>query len=265
MDKHSKVLWRACLALYGIALALILTATVVLNSHHVGASLLLCLCGVGFFVAGTIVSWFHGKAAKANLAGIRQAFDQLDYVPTQETNYEWLNREKLYLWTTELSELGFTSLGDYTLSAGGVAADELQLSESFTRLMANERRHCFAEIGHARRPATGVKEIACSVLTIFTSGDDCRTSNGAPPPATAKQFAKQFMPNMLHSEGASPSDLMRTHLDQRDTLVSERGLVVQEATSYEVYHEHVMKQKTDMRERARRIVSDITGKDCDIL
>ena len=261
MGKYDKMLWRACMASYGVSITLILSASVVWKLEHRKTSVILCAIGLGFWLLGNVASKLHAKASRANVDRLRQAFDEIDYVPTQATDHEWLDREKLHVWTTDLSELGFSSVGDYTVGCRGAAAQEFLPGESFMRLMASDRDHSFAEISQSVLPTTDVKAIACSMLTIFSSGDDCRTSNCAAPP----EMVRKYIPTGFYEQGASPRELLRIHLEQRDKLASEQGLVTNEDVSYDVYHQHTSRQKSDARERANRMVSELTGKDCDLL
>lgn len=256
MRHTQRVLWIVGLAMHVGALILIYSATTAAKAHHwvyVGP----CLMGtVVFLIVGHIFWRFHDRASQAKINRLRQDFDQLDMVPTLETNHLWLDLGKLHLWTTDLMELGFSSLGDYTINAGELEHEDLRVREPFVRVLANEKRHCFAEIGQSCRNKTEVMNMNCGFLTVLTSGDQCRTSNDAPPP----EMARKLMPNTFYEQNASPTDLLRAHISQRDKLIVEKGLVVQEDMSYEAYHQHVLRQKLEVKERANQLISGITGK-----
>lgn len=238
-------LFRVCMILYGISVVSLIVASIFLKTNDLAVSGIFGLVGGLFFIAGSIVGKKHDKVSQAKIDGLSQMMENLEHVPTTEDKYPWLDRNKLDRWTSEFKALEFSNLGDYTLGTGGVSVESFKLQEPFSRLMANEAYKCFADVTQSLRSKTGLSDMTCSIVTIFTSGRGCSTSNSK----ESKIVPGFLLPvNLVHHPGASPSELLRFHLEERDKLVKE-GETIAEDMSFEAYQRYmsgIVKQIQDM-------------------
>ena len=262
MGKREKVLLGWILALGGVGSALLLVGTVVITPrpHQFGLSLSFAIAAAPFLVSVFILSRIYSRVSQERISQLAEAMDRLSLSPAQASDYQWLDLGKIERWASEFELLGFSALGDYSIGAGEQATDALKLSQSFTRLMASGRQRCYAEVGQTCSPETGPKDVVCAVVTFFTSGQQCRTSNGANPDAKLAQVLpgpiRELGMNLSTQPGASPDELLQVHLEQRDKMAAERGLVTQPDVSYEAYRLESRKQLDAMGAWADRFIAE---------
>jgi hypothetical protein len=258
MEKREWMLWRITLAFYVLAL-LCLFATMFTGSivHH-PITRRLVLASIIISIPGYIISKFHDRLSRSRIDGLKQIINNFGIQPTQESDYEWLNREKLYMWTQEFDKLGFSRLGDYTVGIGTLNTQEDFLPQSFTRLMANEKQKCFAEISQSKHPKTGLKEMACVITTLFTSGQQCKTSNESAP-ASAVSMINEFGITPFYLPGATPEKLFLDHIEQRDRMAAQQNLVIQDDVSFESYRQQTVKNINQAQSWIKQKISGISN------
>jgi hypothetical protein len=245
MTRRDQVLHRASLALFGIAILIMVIGMIVMDySHNLTITGILGIVAAVFLIPGWIISKISDKATQERIDNISLMMQQMDLVPAQAEDFQWLDCETLNKWTSELTSLGFKNLGDYTLGTGGITVEGAEISQPFSKVMVNENHKCFAEIGQSMHPKTVVKDATCSIVTFFVSGIDCRTVNSNAPLPTV---TLPFSPNIFQKPGAQPAELLQLHLEQRDKLVKD-GQVIDENTSFETYRQHFIDLTNHMQE-----------------
>lgn len=258
MEKRERILWRITLTLLITVTLLVVSAAVTTLFHRFNYMLRLLLIAGIVYIPARIFSRIHDKVSQKRIDDLKQIIRDIGYQPTQESNYEWLNREKLYMWTQEFDKLGFSRLGDYTVGIGAINTQEDFLPQSFTRLMANEKQKCFAEISQSKHQKTGLKEMACVITTLFTSGQQCKTSNESAP-ASAASMINEFGITPFYLPGATLDKLILAHIEQRDEMAAQQSLVISEDVSFEAYRQQSMKLMDRMQDWVKQKFSSTSG------
>lgn len=240
MERRNKVLWQITLILFGLSFVLVTAAVIAAKSHLPQYSLYAAIPGGFFLVLALILSTVHDRRAQSDINKYSQMINRLGITPADAKSFDWLDKSTLDHQSSELSDLNFAVIGDYTLNV-----EDAKIPKSFIRVAANEKYKCFAEIGQSVRPANGLKAMVCSIVTYYKSGEECRTGNGeavGTNPLPLPWINSESVP------GASPAQLLAYHLAQRDKYAVDKKLEVLDDASRESYEQQVQKRMQSMRE-----------------
>lgn len=98
--------------------------------------------------------------------------------------------------------------------------------------------------------------MTCAMVTVYSSGDECRTTNGEVQKSdyTATLFKYYFA-----EQTDSASELLRVHLEQRDAVGREHGLDVVADLSCDVYLAQIKRQVEKTKELVSGILAGVPG------
>ena len=135
----------------------------------------------------------------------------------------WPDREKLETLTSQLEKLGFNRTGDYRVSAGAPSR-----VGSFGRLFINTEEACFGEITCLSIRGT-ILAPWCDFTSLMTDGWSLQTSSMRRGHISRLYAACSWLlrrPKAAWSRcgNVSPRDLLRMHVEQRNSLMALHGL-----------------------------------------
>lgn len=154
-----------------------------------------------------------------------QAMSPLKFVSTQPELWPNLNQDELTHYTSELEQLGFLHLTDYTSPS----------IQGMARLFAHPQRFCFAEVGQVGNLPMFCS-ISCRLEKQWVLGVTNISSN---PNLSAISYAFLRQPHNLvkRFENASANLLLQSLLDWREQVSSDLGLELVQDVKAETYFE----------------------------
>lgn len=254
MHIYERTLFRACIACYIIGTIAFIAGAIAFESDRRD------ITAVSWGVAGVVLltalvlGKLHGKVSKKTVDRITQAVDNMHITPAEEANYPWLDTDTLRKWTWDLQSLGFEPLGDCTLDAGLSSPKDFGISELFVRVMASKKEKCFAEISQSHQPTDGPKSIACSIYTVFTSGDEIRTINSS---SNAREQSFGIQITLHQHPGANPGDLLHHHIRQRKDLMAQQSVAIKEELTFESYEQQAKDNFSRVRNYIERQMQEL--------
>jgi hypothetical protein len=262
---------RATMVLYGVIIVLLIIASILLNSHRIISSALFGGVAIALMLPAWILFKISDRISKAQIDMLSRMMNEIQFVPTQKEKYEWLNGDRLFTWTQVLVAEGFESLGDFTIGAGETSVEDVLNRQSFSRIMASSKLHCFADITQSTKAAGTAGEMICTLTSFFTNGQQHGTSNTAPPKIEMKarlpkinmeewQAKMDAVTQISRRPGVTPSELIRIHIEERDSIAAQRSLVVSEDISFEAYQLQMRQQSKRIREQINQSVDAMLGK-----
>src|SRR5262249_29956265 len=146
--------------------------------------------------------------------------------------------------TAAVEGLGFRQALDYTFD--GANPHRLR---PFARLLIHPTHQCFAEIGQITQSPVASK-FGCTILSRMENDWSHYATDREP---TGLGWALRFPRKLVHSiPGASPAELLQTHLRSRGEIVSSLGIRVLEA-SVESYLSAQSAEAGKRREKFRKM------------
>ncbi len=164
-----------------------------------------------------------------------QTLPPLKFIPTQAESWENINQEELTRYTSELENLGFFQLTDYTFPS----------SQNVARLFAHPQAFCFAEIGIPRN-----QPVFCSISchlennwVLAVTDISSQTIVWAVWYAFFRQphcLVKQFEDNSINV-------LFQAILDWRKQVSRDLDLKVMQDVTVETYFERENRNRKEQR------------------
>jgi hypothetical protein len=157
----------------------------------------------------------------------------LKLVATQAESWNDLNQSELTRYTSELEQLGFIKLNDYTITSSP--------SKTMMRLFAHPQKFCFAEVTQSSN-----SQISCSIScflenkwSLSTINISSNSNTSAFLYAFSYAFSRQPRNLIKQFDHASSELLFKSLLKWREQASSDLGLEVIQDVSAETYFERV--------------------------
>jgi hypothetical protein len=204
--------------------------------------------GVGLWAFGPLPAAGIGVAvAGFELARVRSAVragmpDDLSFVPSRPTDHAWLDAHGFRTKLTELEQLGFLPLADYSVTypkaPGGLA-----------RLLVHSKHCIYAEVNQARHKGQ-VTPVATTLTSILENGWSLQTTSQVPfAVSVAFMQAKRALWRSLPE--AETHDLLADHVKMRNELCRDLNLGIGGDGTLERYFEL---QRADHRARRETLL-----------
>jgi hypothetical protein len=138
----------------------------------------------------------------------------LKFITAGPEQFKHLDQEHLDRQTTELEQLGFVQLMDYTNSA------PIGSTALATRLFAHPEQSCFATVGGTKQYPT------CSISSFLEQDWELSVIRASPRMVGSGLHGFHCLPRKLFKilDQASPSTMFQTLLEWRSTVTSDLGI-----------------------------------------
>jgi len=152
---------------------------------------------------------------------------KVSFVPTRPDAFPGLDLGNLAKYTDDFVALGFNPAADYT------SEHENMNFSGFARLFINPSRRCFAEVNQVMAGNMAVTPMRCMILSCLGTKWSLSTTGSQPQ---AVLWASRLPENLVcYRPGATPTDLYREHLSQRNYIGNELGAEVSGEMSVQYY------------------------------
>lgn len=162
------------------------------------------------------------------------ALPPIKFVPTQAESLPYFNQEELLRRTTELNQLGFIKLSDYTIPPNQVG----------TRLFAHPQKFCFAEISQ------GVNlPMFCVFHCPLEENWVLAVTNFSALKVSAISRAFLRLPRTLNKriEGASFNELLQALSSWREQACRDLDVAMLQDVSVEAYFRQEQRRRMEQR------------------
>jgi hypothetical protein len=149
------------------------------------------------------------------------------FVATQAESWHDLNQSELTRYTSELEQLGFVKLNDYTISSSP--------SKAMIRLFAHPQKFCFAEVAQSSNLPMFCG-ISCHLEKKWSLAVT-NTSSSSKVFAFSYAFFRQPRSLVKQFDHASAELLFKSLLEWREQVSSDLGLELIQDVSAETYFE----------------------------
>lgn len=171
----------------------------------------------------------------AKLLFLRVAVPPLRFLPVEAESLPNISSNELQHYTSELEQIGFIQLTDYTLPS----------SEIMARILVHPQKFCFAEIAQVK-----TLKMFCSISChmeknwfLYTSNISSRTNSLA----TLYAFFRQPRHLSKRFPSAPVSVLFQSLLDWREQVSADLGVASIEDTKVEAYFEREKNKRMAQR------------------
>jgi Zn-dependent protease with chaperone function len=170
---------------------------------------------------------------------------KIQFFRTHTKKYSALDVCELERYTTELTELGFEQLIDFTLE--NFRQKNLQ---PFGRLFVHPQQKCFAEISQIIAGSISVTKMNCSLVTILDGGWDYTTKDKE---TDSILYVNRLPRSLFESkEGVRVHQLFHSHLSRRDEILGLLNREISNDLTFESYLTIGSKLEFAKREKMRK-------------
>ncbi|MBE9041403.1 hypothetical protein IQ235_11480 [Oscillatoriales cyanobacterium LEGE 11467] len=166
---------------------------------------------------------------------LETAMPPLKFVATRAESWSFLNRDELNRYTSELEQLGFIQLTDYTSPS----------IQGMARLFAHPQKFCFAEVGQTSNSPM-LCSISCS-LEMRWSLAVTNISSSSYVSAISYAFLRQPRNLVKQMGNASVNLLLQSLIDGRDRASNDLGLELIRDIKTETYFEKERSKRMEQR------------------
>lgn len=171
--------------------------------------------------------------------------DKCDIFSANITDYPWHDEQTLKNWTTELLNIGFVYVSDFTLRS-----DKQMLYKCFVRQLFHPAQKCYAEICQFKQGIMKPTPMSCAIES-YLEDDWCLTTTNKIPEG-ARWLIRipkgiwQSKPQM------SPNQLFNSHLEERNRIVTDLGVSVKPQLSEQDYYNGMNNQLLEQKSMIRK-------------
>lgn len=160
------------------------------------------------------------------------AFRPLKFIPTQTNLWHQLDQDALTGYTSELEQLGFNQLIDYTIPG----------MNGMARLFAHPKEFCFAEVFQVN-----ALPMCCSISSNLSNNWQLGVTNLSTNSPISFAFLTQPQRLVKIINNTSANLLFRSMLDWREEVSSNLGVEVIQDISTDIYFEQQRRNRKETK------------------